>query len=167
MGTLRRERRHIQLYLTGPTVADAVQAIRQRQAQERSSRVSLSVRDDGRLRAVMLMGGGRVRFPLVLTGHLDAEDGGVVLYGKIREGRTQIVLLLIFLGVAAFLAALGLLIVLNEPRGPGGYILMALGVLLGLSGYRPKRLRFSGFDGQCTDLLRALAPLLPPERLGW
>lgn len=159
MGVIRRQRQQVSLKLSSPSVEDVVSTMRSRRGQARQHGLRLKVKDDGRFAAQTPS--GRYHTPPRLKGRFAADHGVVVFEGIIRESWASVDIPRLYIGMAAILAFVTVLLVVVGNPSPGSYICGVATVLFGLIGYALARLRRSSFSSDCRELMSKLITLMP------
>lgn len=158
MSVLRRQRRPVQMKVTGSSVEDVVAAIRDNQEQEsRRITVVLKISGDGQLRARIPSTTRHIR--PALTGQLEAGGDCVMLRGVIREPVSAVIALRVYAGFAILMLLLAI-IQAGHPV-PGGIVCGACGILFGLTGYWLARSRRDDFSRDCQELIKEVTSVLP------
>lgn len=153
---MRRQWRTVEIRLTVPDVAGAGRAL----ANAAEAPLSLRVRDDGRVRAVIAEF-SRFSSPPVLAGRINPDPGGAVLAATVHESYAEVLIPRVFLGSAVWLgAALAWLLIDRQFSSPGVPICAIGAVVLGLMGLALGRLRGTGFRRHADDLERAVRELV-------
>lgn len=159
---MRRQRRTVEIRLKVPDVAGAGRAL----TDAAVAPLSLRVRDDGRVRAV-IPEFSRLSSPPVLTGRINPHPDGPVLAATVRESYVEVLVPRVFLVSAVWLgAALAWLLTDHQFASPGVPICAVGAVVLGLMGFALGRLRGAGFRRRADDLENAVRELVSASGTG-
>jgi hypothetical protein len=158
---LGRLRQDIVVRLRTGDVTAVVEAVRTRKRDAyRSSRLWVRVKDDGRIRARLLIG-SRYHTRPHMKGRVVAADQGAALRGVVYESYLESVYSWGYTGLAGFMAAVSVVILVASGFGnPGLYICGVSAVAFGWLASRLARLRPPGFTRDATELSKAISRLV-------
>jgi hypothetical protein len=160
---LGRLRQDIVVRLGTADVSAVVEAVRMRKKEEfRSSRLWVRVKDDGRIRARLLIG-GRYHTRPHMKGRVVAGDQGAAVQGVVYESYLESLYSSVYVGLAVLMAAVSVVILVASGFGnPGLYVCGVSAAAFGWLASRLARLRPPGFTRDAAELKKAISRLVRP-----